>query len=214
MVKWPGLATVPTFTKIGSSGKGEMLSRVGGNCHPLLGVVAGSTDDRLFSERSKELTEICMKERAGNYEHRKLYHDQPLCALPQPTGSQWQGWMLGWQYLALTVDTGAAETVIPHTLVQDHAIQETDASSNGLNYESATGDPIPNLGEQELPLLTQEGSLRAMTFQAAPVDRALGSVERMYSSGHMVVFDDDGSYVLNKMTCEVKWMSGLVGDAK
>ena len=42
-----------------------------------------------------------------------------------------------------------------------------------------------------------------MTFQAAPVDRALGSVKRMCSSGHMVVFDDDGSYVLNKMTGEV-----------
>ena len=82
-----------------------------------------------------------MKERAGNCEHRKLYHDRPLCALPQ----QWQGWMLGWQYLALTVDSGAAETVIPHVLVQDHATQETDASRNGLNYASATGDSIPNL---------------------------------------------------------------------
>ena len=40
-----------------------------------------------------------------------------------------------------------------------------------------------------------------MTFQAAPVDRALGSVKRMCSSGHVVVFDDDdGSHVLNKMT--------------
>ena len=55
-----------------------------------------------------------------------------------------------------------------------HAVQETDASRSGLNYASATGDPVPNLGDQELPLLTQEGSLRAMTFQAAPVDRALG----------------------------------------
>ena len=45
-----------------------------------------------------------------------------------------------------------------------------------------------------------------MTFQAAPVDRALGSVKRMCSSGHMVDFDDDGSYVLNKMTGEVNWM--------
>ena len=198
--------TVPTFAKIGPSGMRETLSRGGGNCHPLLGVVADDNDDKLLTERAKEIREICMKERAGNCEHRKQYHDRPLCALPQQTGSQWQGWMLGWQYLALTVDSGAADTVIPHMLVQDHAIQETDASRNGLNYASATGDPIPNLGEQKLPLLTQEGSLRAMTFQAAPVDRALGSVKRMCSSGHMVVFDDDGSHVLNKMTGEVNWM--------
>ena len=103
-----------------------------------------------------------------------------------------------WMYLALTVDSGAAETVIPHMLVQDHAIQETDASRNGLNYASATGDPTRRTETAAL----QEGSL----FQAAPVDRALGSVKRMCSSGHMVVFDDDGSYVLNKMTGEVNWM--------
>ena len=61
-----------------------------------------------------------------------------------------------------------------------------------------------------------------MTFQAAPVDRALGSVKRMWSSGHMVVFDDDGSYVLNKMIGEIelderrKWelYHGLVVDVK
>ena len=96
--------TVPTFTKIGPSGKVEMLSRGGGDCHPLLGVVADDNDDRLFIERAKELREICMKERADNCEHRKLYRDPPLCALPQQTGSHWQDWMLGWQYPALTVD--------------------------------------------------------------------------------------------------------------
>ena len=133
-----------------------MLSPGGGSCHALLGLVADGNDDNLN-----------MKERAGNCEHRKLYHDRPLCALPQQTGSHWQGWMPGWQYLALTVDPVVAETVIPHMLVQDHAIQETDASRSGLNYASATGDSIPNLWKQKLPLLTQEGSLRAMTFQAA-----------------------------------------------
>ena len=91
-------------------------------------------------------------------------------------------------------------------LVQDHATQETDASRSGLNYASATGDPSRTSGEQKLPLLTQEGSLRAMTFQAAPVDQALSSVKRMCSSGHMIVFDDNGSCVLNEMTGEAKWM--------
>ena len=47
-----------------------------------------TTIDKLFTERATEIREICMKERAGNCEHRKLYHDLPLCALPQQTGSQ------------------------------------------------------------------------------------------------------------------------------
>ena len=53
-----------------------------------------------------------------------------------------------------TVIDSATETGIPHMLVQDHAIQETDASCSGLIYASATGDPIPNLGEQKLQLVT------------------------------------------------------------
>ena len=91
-------------------------------------------------------------------------------------------------------------------VVPDHPILETDASRGGLNYSSATGDPIPNLGEQRLSLMTQEGTVRAMTFQAAPVDRPLGSVKRMCNSGHMVVFDEEGSYVYNKTSGELNWL--------
>ena len=45
-----------------------------------------------------------------------------------------------------------------------------------------------------------------MTFQAAPVSKPLGSVKRMCSSGHRVVFDDDGSYIQNKATGELNWL--------
>ena len=84
-----------------------------------------------------------------------------------------------WQVLSLAVESRAAESVLSHMLIQDRPIRETWASKNGLNYISATGDPIPNLGEQRLPLITREGSTRSMTLQAAPVDRPLGSVKRM-----------------------------------
>ena len=63
----------------------------------------------------------------------------------------------------MVVDSGAAEIVIPHTLVTDHPIIEIDASRMGVNYASATGQPIPNGGEQRLQLCTTEGTLRSMT---------------------------------------------------
>ena len=88
----------------------------------------------------------------------------------------------------------------------DHPIIETDASRNGLNYASATNQPIPNLGEQRLPLCTAEGSLRTMTFQATPVSKPLGSVKRMTACGHRVVFDEDGSYIQNKQTGEINML--------
>ena len=112
----------------------------------------------------------------------------------------------GWQKVSMAVDSGAAETVIPHTLVTGHPIRETDASRRGVNYASATGQPIPNLGEQRLPLCTVEGTLRSMTFQATPVSRPLGSVKRMMESGHKVVFDSDGCFIENKISGEINWL--------
>ena len=118
----------------------------------------------------------------------------------------------GWQLLSVAIDSGAAETVIPHRLVGQHPVRATEFSRNGMCYASATRQPIPNLGEQCLPLITQEGTLRGMTFQAAPVSKALGSVKRMCSSGHRVVFDEDGSYVENKITGEVNWLREEAGN--
>ena len=112
----------------------------------------------------------------------------------------------GWQLLSMAVDSGAAETVIPHRLVSQHPVRETRASRAGLCYSSATGQPIPNLGEQKLPLVTMEGTLRGMTFQAAPVSKPPGSVKRICGSGHRVAFDDGGSYVQNKVTGEINWL--------
>ena len=76
----------------------------------------------------------------------------------------------GLQKITMAVDSGAAETVVPHTLVMGHPIMETQASRSGVNYASATGQPIPNLAEQRRPLCTSEGSLRSMTFQAGSLD--------------------------------------------
>ena len=113
----------------------------------------------------------------------------------------------GWQLLSIIIDSGAAETVIPHKLIQGYKIQETKDSREGLCYASATGDPIPNLGEQVLPLETAEGTWRSMRFQAAPVERPLGSVKRICQAGHRVVFDEEeGSYILNKNTGEINWL--------
>ena len=48
-----------------------------------------------------------------------------------------------------------------------------------LELRTATGDPTPNLWEQKLPLLTQEGSFEDNDVSGRLVDRALGSVKRM-----------------------------------
>ena len=112
-----------------------------------------------------------------------------------------------WQVLSLAVDSGAAESVIPHLLITEHPIRETEAYLRGLNNISATGDLLPNLGEQRPPLITRDGNTMSMTLQAAQVDRPLGSVKRKCHVGHRVVFDSDGSYVLNTATKEINWFA-------
>ena len=81
------------------------------------------------------------------------------------------------------------------------------ASEGGLEYQSATGEPIPNLGEKTLNLVLNDGSKRKMTMQvAAGVKKPLGSVSRICAAGHKVVFDDEGSYIEHKSTGKVTWL--------
>ena len=66
-----------------------------------------------------------------------------------------------WKKMSVAIESGAAETVILHTMVTEYPIIETDKSRPGACYSSAIGKPIPNLGEQRLLLSTEEGSPRA-----------------------------------------------------
>ena len=75
-------------------------------------------------------------------------------------------------------------------------------SRNGVNFLAANGDKIPNQGEKKLRVITQEGLERSMLFQVAQVTKPLGSVSKICKKGHRVVFDDDGSYIENKITGE------------
>ena len=45
-----------------------------------------------------------------------------------------------------------------------------------------------------------------MTFQVAAFFKPLGSVQRICAAGHTVVFDSEGSYIINKQTGELNWL--------
>ena len=59
----------------------------------------------------------------------------------------------------MAIDSGACESVIDaESEVPEYEVKETSASRNGLEYASATGEEIPNLGEVVLPFFTKEGT--------------------------------------------------------
>ena len=71
----------------------------------------------------------------------------------------------------------------------------------------ANGEELPNLGEKNLLVMTEEGTWRGLKAQVAEVSKALQSVRCLVKAGHLVVFGDgeDGCqhYVMNKITGEV-----------
>ena len=106
----------------------------------------------------------------------------------------------------MAVDSGACDNVIDPQELPEHPVRETNASLNGVQFASATGEPIPNLGEISMPMVTREQTWRSMTMQAAPVAKPLASVMKIVKAGHVVVFDNDASYIMNKATSEVNML--------
>ena len=193
-----------------SSLKSCEAKRPGSLINEMSAVVMKSIAGLTFAEkadlsRQKCIAAMAARQQGAGEGFHKTSLEQPISRLEDPRMSI-NGVEQQWQLLSVAVDSGAAETVIPYSLIKGYPVKETEASKSGLNYASATGEPIPNLGEQVLPLMMEEGTVRGMTFQAAPVARPLGSVMRICKAGHRVVFDDDGSYIENKTTGEINWM--------
>ena len=167
----------------------------------MIGAVDMIENKEEWMKTADEIRRNCYDDIGMSRPTTRLHGERPVKQLAQASTID-----QGWQVLSIAVDSGAAETVVPYKLIRNHPIHETEASRSGLNYASAIGDPIPNLGEQSVPMCTREGTLRSMTFQAAPVTRPLGSVKRICQTGHRVVFDDSGSFIENKSTGEINML--------
>ena len=100
----------------------------------------------------------------------------------------------------ITIDSGAAESVIPMNWLPQFPRVTGTAAMEGVGYIAATGERIPNEGEQRVSFVTREGQKKGMVFHVAPVNKPLGSVSKIVRKGHRVVFDEGpgASYILNK----------------
>ena len=109
---------------------------------------------------------------------------------------------------ALVVDSGAGKTVLPSEWLPAHDVAESPGSRSNEYYTTADGNKVYNEGQKSVVVSCMDGSQqRAMTFQVAPVHKALGSVSQMVRNGNRVVFDTDASgkdvsFIQNKSTQE------------
>ena len=74
------------------------------------------------------------------------------------------------------------------------------AALAGVMYQIANGTQIPNLGEKFMAVMTPDGEIRGYSTQVADVTSTLQSVRAMLKTDQTVIFDSEGSFVLNKVT--------------
>ena len=112
-----------------------------------------------------------------------------------------------WRRVSIATDNGKPGHV------PDHEVHESVESWRGENFQSATGEPIPSLGDLRLPLYMREGTVRGMVMKVPPVTKPLGFVKKICQACHTVVFDDEGSFIMNKNTGEVNWLREVDGNS-
>ena len=76
--------------------------------------------------------------------------------------------------ISMAIDAGAAETVIPHKLVTDYLILETDKSRSGACYASATGEPIPNSWRAKVAVCNRRGVYTRYDLSGEAVGKTTG----------------------------------------
>ena len=121
------------------------------------------------------------------------------CASLPPAAEGFQ-----WKEVRVTVDSGACEHVIPVDYLKGTDVEFSEAQKAGVSYYDASGNPLPNLGEQHVVGFTSQGKVVNMAMQVCGVTKPLGAVSRMTAMGNTVVFGPEGSYIMDDQGVRTK----------
>ena len=113
----------------------------------------------------------------------------------------------------ISIDRGAAASVLPEKWFWHVQTMSTQASRSGEHYTAANGCKIFNRGDKIATMMSREGHLRNMKFTSCDVKRAVWSVSAIFNQGHTVVFNaadhPDGSYIYHIESGE-RWTSSTM----
>ncbi len=115
-----------------------------------------------------------------------------------------------WEVISAVVDSGATITALKPGAGKGYPIEESPASREGVEYETAADTTLPDLGMKRMAVLTPEGTLRGYQSEVVDVSSNLESVRRLCSNKHCVLFglgpDDNDHLIINKVSGEVNRM--------
>ena len=125
----------------------------------------------------------------------KTSHGGALCPLQRPAECEVRG--TRYRCIEAVVDSGAEETVAPRGLFPGEA-RESAMSRAGGCYRTASGAPVPNLGEQDVKFLTNEGHASEIPFQLANIERPLIAVSALTKAGNTVELYETGGRIIHR----------------
>jgi hypothetical protein len=116
------------------------------------------------------------------------------------------------EVLTSVVDSGVTVPTMHPDDAAAYELMESQASRDGVEYEVANLETIPNLGEKKFAVLTSEGTIRGYQTQCAEIGKGkpLQAVRALVGSKHAVCFglgeNDDEHLIINKISGEVNKM--------
>ncbi len=111
-----------------------------------------------------------------------------------------------WEVIWLTADSGAAVSMLRTDQAISYDLLPTKESQAGVSYTAAKKGKVYEQGKRMPVMQFESGALKALQFRVGPVNKALLSIKDIVSGvpgGNRVVFDDEGSFILNKTTGEI-----------
>jgi hypothetical protein len=185
-------------------------SRVGGS---RVGGQSRSKTKAMKKEKEKEDDDLMKKLIKENKDEMKMSKSEPALvftttAPKEEVVNMVQGWRReeqGWVRVRSVMDSGCGVSVAPPGMCPEHPIEESEGSRRGQEFMSASEDTIPNLGEQKLNVLLDNGKETAIKYQIADVSRALNAVTEICDAGHPdhgnhVIFGRRGGMIVNLET--------------
>ena len=98
----------------------------------------------------------------------------------------------------LTVDSGAADHVMPAGWLSFLRVRPSAGSRSGLHYVAANNARLPNQGQSRLKLMSADGVIASILFQIAAINKPLVSVSKLVDEGYEVIFTLAESYILHR----------------
>ena len=120
----------------------------------------------------------------------------------------------GYVEVKVTMDSGAAEPVSAPETFPGVEVTPSAGSIAGQMYLGPGKERIPNEGQIKPELLLEDDAPGSMTFQAAQVRKPLMAVSSVNDKGHLVLFDNAGSFLIPSSAPEVALIRTLVQQAK